>query len=199
MKQFHHRIDWAREQFPRSKNHMRPHKNLSDQDAQNLVSIFEVLRSLAEDFRMSVERNTVRIYTNDFDLVNKLVLRPELSKPRITCMSPVLDPDAVYLKRSDFQYRTQLRVHSLNNEIRKILLDTVKNSNGECQLCPSLLSYCQKISGFTNQRAHQRKYQNYYWNTRAFMDHSDPKWATLLSLIVPGIVVKTRPIKIKDK
>jgi len=158
------------------------------QDMENhLLQMYDFLESIDQDHKLVVELNHARIYTNDLSvltaadhlnfLTHKEFSQATISRPR----------DTVMLKNSQYQYRMYFRTQRINTDQRNTLRKFLLTRQDQIRLSPALAEFINNDWGSTCLWSHH------------FIDHNDPGFELMLSLVQSGVRRKTLAIIAADK
>ena len=172
------------------------------EDIDNLYAMCDFLLANKHAFKLYVESNTLRVYTNDVDLIESIEHRSEPKNIRVTQALAINERDVVLLKNPVHVYRTQLRSIDLTTEQRIAVKSMIDNSHGQIRSSPGLDVYLKyvKPQGRVNFPSIGHGWiRGRNLTATPFIDHNDRKWETMISLVVPGFVSKTVPIRQRTK
>lgn len=176
-------------------------KLITSEYAETLHNLCDFFLEHKQKFKMCVERNHLRVYTNDVEFIELIEQRKEPQKIYLTQALALNERDVVLLKNPRYVYRTQLRIKGLSNDQKVTIKSMIENSRDEIKPSPGLNQYLTYLP-VTKKSSYARIgtwKRGMYPPTNPFIDHSDLKWMTMISLMVPGIVVKTMPIRQRTK
>jgi hypothetical protein len=153
---------------------------LQESRLRQMFDLLSMQRSNNTEFKVAVSDHYCTIYTNDIGLLNVLdnsglMQRPSYNQAIQNCAS-----GTILLKNSEYKYRTYLRSKKLDSQEKFILSQYLVNVSDDIRLSPSL-----------DRWAHN----SYLWTqNNFFIDHNDPQWNLMLSIIASGIIGKTLAI-----
>ncbi len=152
----------------------------------NIYAVLNFFAAESEPFKLTLSGNWAYIYTNDVSLADRLVAACSAAKVRFAKQAEVSQPrDAVMLSHSDFAYRTYLR--SMWVDDQQILnLDSFFTAQNNTNVNP-----CKSLQRFLKSNL---AYKSHWVADHYFIDHNDPGYPLMMSLVVPRIVRKTLPI-----
>lgn len=152
----------------------------------NIYAALNFFAAETEPFKLTLSGNWAYIYTNDMSLADRLVAACPAAKVRFAKQAEVSQPrDAVMLSHSDFAYRTYLR--SMWVDDQQILnLDSFFTAQNSDNVSP-----CKSLQRFVKSNL---AYKSHWLADHYFIDHNDPGYPLMLSLILPRVVRKTLPI-----
>jgi hypothetical protein len=154
---------------------------------RNVQAVVDLLLSHKDQYRSVITCDWLNVYTNDIELVNRLIpLIPATgNRPGFHRCAITRDRDVVVLNRTQHQYRTYFNSVSLDRAEKERLLKFVNNRG----------DYFRITNGFRHRLESEFSWCNL---TRSnFLDHHDANDALMLSLVLPGIVRHTVPIQTK--
>lgn len=164
-----------------------PFEKLTDAMELALRTARDCLLAETDTFRTQVWHNTLNVYTNNPELVDRfnshglivrLVRQAVISRPA----------GVVQLRESSYAYRTYFRERKYTRDQKDLLLGFLHARKNTLHPCDSLMGW---LSRETMSYALNRSYSRSYY----FVDHDHVNEATMISLVMPGIVRKTMPIQ----
>lgn len=139
-----------------------------------------------EPFKLTLSGNWAYIYTNDASLIDRLTSACPAAKVRFVKQAEVSQPrDAVMLSHSRYAYRTYLRSMWVDDQ-QIINLDSFFTAQNTDNVSP-----CKSLQRFVKSNL---TYKSHWLADHYFIDHNDPGYPLMLSLILPRVVRKTLPI-----
>jgi len=160
---------------------------ITDDMENHLLQMYDFLESITQDHKLVVELNHARIYTNDMAaltaadhldfLTHKEFSQATISRPR----------DTVMLKNPQYQYRMYFRTQRISTDQRNTLRKFLAARQDQIRLSPALLEFINSDWGNTCLWSHH------------FIDHNDPGFELMLSLVQSGVRRKTLAIIAADK
>jgi len=177
-------------------------KPITQQMIDDLHNICDFFLHNKHKFKVCFESSTVRVYTNDVALVEAIEHRSEPQNIQVTQALALNERDVVLLKNPMHVYRTQLRSIKLTTDQKIAIRSMIDNSNGSIRPSPGLDVYLKYVKpqskvGFPAIGHGWIRGRNL--TATPFVDHSDRKWETMISLVVPGFISKTVPIRQRTK
>lgn len=152
----------------------------------NIYAALDFFASETEPFKLTLSGNWAYIYTNDSAFVNRLVAACPAARVRFVKQAEVSQPrDAVMLSHSDFAYRTYLRSMWVDDQ-QIVNLDNFFDAQSTANVSP-----CKSLQRFLKSNV---TYKSHWVANHYFIDHNDPGYPLMLSLVVPRLVRKTLPI-----
>lgn len=155
-------------------------KDITEKTAQDLHVLAEVLLTSQVDFKLVVSINQGYVYVNDTALIDQLDGMPELIYKTYTQAQIVRPKNTIQLKHARHQFRTYFTMCKLTAQQRHNLEDFLITQSAHARLSPALARWLDLPFNRT---------QDYF-----FVDHDAENWATMLSLVQPGLVRKTMHI-----
>ena len=152
-------------------------------DHQNQEDLHDLCDFLltATDHKLVIQRNRMWIYTNDKTWLERLARFPVGRFQHIAQVVLQGDANAVNLCSSDHQWRSFFRSKRVDPHTLESLRRFLDNQ-ADIRIGPGLRSALDL--------GHVRL-KDYY-----FIDHSDPSVLNMMSLIDPGLIRKTVPIRV---
>lgn len=149
----------------------------------NLHDFARFLSTIDDPYKIVISMSNMWIYTNHPDLFSRLDSLPYLQSKSFAQAMIDRPVDTILMLHPRHHYRCYFRSIKVTAQEKQRLTDFIKNYDGI------------RVSPALNQWLENSKYQRtmeYY-----FVDHSDPGWEVLLSLVKPGIIRKTMQIMAK--
>lgn len=158
----------------------RYHKEISDQVEQDLHTLANVLRNCSVDFKLVVSTDYGWIYTNSIGLLDQLSQLHMLTD-KIYSQAVIARPkNTLCLKKSIHNFRSYFKTTKLSADEKNTLINFLNNQKAHARISPALTEWC--LNKFYRT-------QDYF-----FVDHKEMSWLTMLSLVVPGLIRKTKQI-----
>lgn len=153
----------------------------------DLRAVRDCLLAETHAFKTQVWHNTLHVYTNHPGLADKL--RCDGLGLRLVRQAVISRPTGVVqLRESPYAYRTYFRERKYTRDQKDLLLGFMHARKHTLHPCDSLMRWLSREAlGYVLNRSYSRSYY--------FVDHDHPNEATMISLVVPGIVRKTLPIQ----
>lgn len=152
----------------------------------NIYAALNFFAAETEPFKLTLSGNWAYIYTNDSSMANRLTSACPAAKVRFAKQAEVSQPrDAVMLSQSSFAYRTYLRSMWLDDQ-QIVNLDNFFAAQTDNNIGP-----CKSFQRFLKSNT---AYKSHWLASHYFIDHNDPGYPLMLSLVVPRVVRKTLPI-----
>lgn len=163
--------------YPAANPHAIP---ITEITAQNLHQVANVLLATNQPYKLVVSVHSGMVYTNDIDLINQLDRLPALQHKSFARASVVRKKNTIVLKNSMFEFRGYFRTQNLSGQQKEHLHNFLENQQGSVRISPALQRWLDQPFNRT---------QDYY-----FVDYNTTAWASMLNLVVPGLLRKTMPI-----
>lgn len=152
----------------------------------NIYTTLNFFAAETEPFKLTLSGNWGYIYTNDVSLASRLTSACPAAKVRFVKQAEVSQPrDAVMLKHSRYAYRTYLKSMWVDDQ-QLINLDSFFTAQNSDNVSP-----CKSLQRFIKSNT---AYRGHWLADHYFIDHNDPGYPLMLSLILPRSVRKTLPI-----
>jgi hypothetical protein len=170
----------VRQRWPHN-NFVRGHDAITDLVRENLYNFAEFLTLTTEPYKMVINIDHCRIYSNSTNLLERVgrlpfVHSPEYSKSQITRAR-----NTIVLRNPQYQYRSYFKNVKLTSE-EKIQINNFLSLQN-IRVSPALQQWINSPFNRT---------QDYY-----FVDYHSELWLTMLSLVRPGLIRKTVQIVAK--
>lgn len=152
----------------------------------NVYAALNFFAAESEPFKLTLSGNWAYIYTNDVSLADRLTSACPMAKVRFVKQAEVSQPrDAVMLSHSNYAYRTYLRSMWVDDQ-QIVNLDNFFDAQNSTNVSP-----CKSLQRFLKSNL---TYKSHWVADHYFIDHNDPGYPLMMSLVVPRIVRKTLPI-----
>lgn len=185
------RREWGRKMVASVGNPKQPgswqwvNLDITQQDERNITNMLDFLLAERRDFRKSISNDWIYFYSNDITFINDVVSLPWLPRPETIQRSQIIQtgtPGTVRLRQAQHQYRSYFKGWmKLSEKQETALAQYLANLQG-ISPSPSLRDWIEDLG--------RKKYIGDYF----FIDHDDKGILTMLNLIVPGIIRRTKPI-----
>lgn len=153
---------------------------------KNIYTTLDFFINETEPFKLTLSGNWAYIYTNDDAFAQRLVAACSGIHLRHVKQAKITQPrDAVLLNESKFAYRTYLRPMWIDDQ-QITNLDNFFAAQTDNNVGP-----CKSFQRFLKSNAN---YKSHWLASHYFVDHNDPGYPLMLSLVVPRMVRKTLPI-----
>jgi len=174
-----HVISVRRSWVDRSPDYYSSNRAITDDMVQNLHAMCDVLNSTQHQYKLIVENNYIRVYTNNYQLFNEIT-RAVPALHYVNYTQAVIDRprNSIKLKESTYTHRTYLRSARMSDQQKRSISQFLKNQD-TIKLSPGLKNWTL----YSNWRSGT---ESYY-----FVDHNDTAWMTMLSLIYPSLIKNT--------
>jgi len=160
--------------------------NYSPEVITNILATLEFFKKEQAPFKLTLSGNWAYVYTNDVDLISRFETQCPYAQIRFAKQAEVSQPrDVVLLKESKYAYRTYFRSRWVEDH-ELAMLDNFFAAQQEVNIHP-----CGSFKRFLNSN---QRYRSHWLAEHYFVDHNDPGYPTMISLILPKIVRKTLPI-----
>lgn len=146
----------------------------------NLHVVATVLLDTSAIYKLVVSVNSGTVYTNDLDLLAQLDQVPCLQHKSYSEARVVRQKDTVRLRASPHRYRSYFRTQQLTPQQKEHLENFLQNQQQLIRIGPALQRWLDLPFNRT---------QDYF-----FVDYQKSSWASMLNLVVPGLIRKTMPI-----
>jgi hypothetical protein len=160
-----------------SRQHRR---EITEKTVADLHSLADQLLNTQAEFKLVVSTNQAHVYTNDLRLIDQLCVMPALSHKSYSQAKITHAKNTVRLKNPQHAWRSYLKMVKLSAEQKQQLVSFFHNQQAQVRLAPSLKAWINQPYTRT---------QDYF-----FVDYNLVSWATMLSLVYPGIIRKTQAI-----
>jgi hypothetical protein len=157
------------------------HSSITSEVRQQLHAMSDRIQSITVDYKMIVEHNSLRLYTNSVDLLKEIDQHPNLQQKKFRQAQINCPPNTIMLKNPQHQYRSFLREIRMTSD-EKEALRTFLSFRPDIRLGPGLAQWLQ--AGFSSYIS--RYTRNYF-----FIDYDHPNWSTMLALVCPSLIRKT--------
>ena len=155
-------------------------REITDKIVKNLHGLAELLLTSNIDYKLVVSVDQVWIYSNNLKLISAVDDLDFLTQKCYTRAIVIRPRDTVQLKNPRHQYRSYLRSIKLNKQQKDQLMSFLITQNDWIRISPALTGWL--TTPFVRT-------QDYF-----FVDYDSQSWATMLSLVHPGLIRKTQEI-----
>lgn len=153
---------------------------------KNICATLNFFAAEPEPLKLTLSGNWAYVYTNDVSLADRLVANCPGARVRFVKQAEVSQPrDAVMLSQSRYAYRTYLRSMWVDDQ-QIVNLDSFFTAQSSDNVSP-----CKSLQRFVKSNL---TYKSHWLADHYFIDHNDPGYPLMLSLILPRAVRKTLPI-----
>ena len=184
---------WERQRWKNGWNH-HSKNNFDDIFRSEITStvvdnIYQTRNLLAgADTKRMISMDRITVYTSDPALRDQMVNHGlTLGSVYVSHANVIYPPDTVVLKNPRYKYRTYLRSREVSDQNIEILKNWLLAQQEEISASPGIKSFI-----------HSRKSRWYSPNNWTadyfFFDHNDPKYVTMLRMVLPVAIRKTVPI-----
>ena len=154
---------------------------LSSEVRTNIYTVFDQLQTLSDDNKITIFANWIYLYTNDLADIDRLAVGPAQQRGSVTQAVISRPMGTVGQLNPQFKFRTYLKAYRPTTEQINALEQFVTNCGSELKISPGLRNWFAS--------------KNRLWlQDHFFIDHNDMKMATMIALINPKLIRKTKPI-----
>lgn len=157
------------------------HIEINDNIKKNVHTAFDQLKNITNPYKKTVYSNWVYFYTNDVDDINSLTNGPMKQVGSITQAVITHERGTVGHLDPKYKYRTYFTSHRPTPEQIETFHQFVTNCGDDVKISPGFKEWLN-----SNHR---------YWVLdHHYIDHNDTKILTMIALINPRLIRKTKPI-----
>lgn len=158
--------------------------NVTDVDENNIMSMLDFLLAAKADYRKHILGDWMYFYSNDAAFIDSIEALPFLEHRKMQRSRIELSgtPGTVVLQESPYQYRSYFRGYMKLSDRQIDALQRYLAQQEDIRMSPALATWVQ------GSRTH-------YIGDYFFIDHNDMGTITMLSLMVQGIIRRTKPIE----
>ena len=175
--------EWREKMRQRWPAYQRNHSPSAIDDATraNIHSMADFLTGITTPYKIIIEHKTMRIYTNDLNVVQAIEHIPFVQRRRYGKVIVNRPKDTIKLKNPQHKYRSYFR------EIRVTLEE--RDAIGRFLFSQPGIRIGQGLKEWLNgaPNAYITKYTREYF----FVDYDHAGWLTMLALVRPGLIRKT--------
>lgn len=154
---------------------------IQDSDVADVHTVFDYFQKITDPYKRVIYSNWVYVYTNDLSDVDYLCGSPLKFRGPITEAVITHEKGTVGHLEPKYKYRTYFTSHKPSNEQIESFHQFVKNCGDDVKLSPGFKEWL--------------KSKNRYWiMDHHYIDHNDTKILTMVALIDPRFIRKTKPI-----
>lgn len=155
----------------------RRFKDITEDTVKNLHDIADILLETQSDFKLVTSASFGWIYSNNYELMQRLNQESCLEYKGLSQAVINRPANTIKLKNPQHQHRGYFKTLKLTNTQKHALASFLKNQADTIRLSPSLDTWLTVPLNRT---------QDYF-----FIDYNENSWATMLSLVHPGLLRKT--------
>lgn len=158
---------------------------ITERDEANLLDLLDFLQSTTVDYRKHISGDWMYFYSNDPGFIDSIEALPFLEHRERTQRSRIElqgTPGTVRLQDALYRYRSYLRGYMKLTDQQTSSVQKYLNQITDIRLSPSLAKWCADA---------RKSYIGDYF----FIDHDDMGIITMLSIIVPNLIRRTKPIE----
>lgn len=155
-------------------------REITDQMVEDLHELADILLTSNIDYKLVVSVDQVWVYTNNLELLKTIDDLKFLIKKTYTRAIIIRPRDTVQLKNPQHQLRSFLRSVKLTKQQKDQLTAFLVGQSDWIRIGPALNGWL--LTPFLRT-------QDYF-----FVDYDSESWATMLSLVHPGLIRKTLSI-----
>ena len=159
---------------------------------ENLHTVCDQFLGLANDYKKIIYGNWIYFYTNKISDIISLAQGPMHLNPQISQAEITHDKNTIPLLNPQHQFRTYFRSRQVKEQQFKALREFLDSNREYVKSSSGLKSFFRKYQADSSRWTMWT--MDYY-----YVDHSDMKFVTALSLITPGLVSKTKQIVMVNK
>ncbi len=166
---------------------------VSDRVRDDLYTVCDQFLALTNPYKKILYGNSwIYFYTNELSDIISLAQGPMQLNPQISQAEITHDKNTIPLLNPRHQFRTYFRSRKLDERQFKVL-DEFLDSNQE------YIKTSEGMKLFFKRNRQQKSRWSLWTMDYYYVDHSDMKFVTALSLITPGLVSKTKQIVMVNK
>lgn len=160
--------------------------DITDQDEKNLLDMLDFLLATTVDYRKVISGDWMYFYSADAAFIDSIESLPFLEPRKIQRRRIELrgTPGTVVLQDARYRYRTYFRGYMRLTDQQESTLARYLRNLEDVRLSPSLRFWMKDDS------------PKIYIGDYFFIDHDDMSIVTMLSLMIPKIIRRTKPIEI---
>lgn len=159
----------------------RYHSIISDVTRDNIHSMADFITGISTPFKTIIENKTMRIYTNDLNIVQAVEHIPFVQRRRYSKVIIDRPRNTILLKNPQHKFRSYFKETRVTPEDKQAITHFLTNQPG-IRLGSGLQSWID--DGYT-------KYSTKYTRDYFFIDHESESWLTMLALVRPGLIRRT--------
>lgn len=159
----------------------RYHSEITDTTRANIHSMADFVTGIGTPYKIVVENKTMRIYTNDLNIVQAIEHIEFLTRRRYSQVHVDRPKDTILLKNPRYQLRSYFRETRITVEDKQAIAQFLSNQPG-IRIGAGLQSWID--DGYA-------RYSSKYTRDYFFVDHDNHAWLTMLALVRPGLIRRT--------
>lgn len=159
----------------------------------NLYETFNFLSSAPASVKITFSWHWCYVYSNNLAWLQRIdqecaganlvsIHQAVIDRPRNT----------VSLLEPKFAWRTYFRERTIDPDVKQRLKSWIQAQNGEVSASPAMNSWLTYHNDFSRWRS--KCLQRYY-----YVEHNDPRFDTMLAMVMPGMIRTTVPIQQRAK
>lgn len=172
--------DHLRKRWPADQMN-RYHSYIDDATRENIHSMADFITGISTPYKIIIENKTMRIYTNDLNIVQAIEHIPFVQRRRYGQVVVDRPKDTIKLKNPQHQYRSYFRETRVTTEERDAIGRFLLSQPG-IRIGQGLKEWLNGSPG-----AYVSKYTREYF----FVDYNHASWPTMLALVRPGLIRRT--------
>ena len=159
----------------------RYHSYISDATRANIHSMADFITGISTEYKIVVENKTMRIYSNDMNIIQAIEYIPFLQRRRYGQVVVDRPKDTILLKNPQHQLRSYFKETRITPEDKQAIAQFLSNQPG-IRVGAGLRSWLDE-----QRPIYSSKYTRDYF----FVDHDELSWLTMLALVRPGLIRRT--------
>lgn len=160
--------------------------DITEQDESNVLATLDFLLADKREYRKAISGDWVHFYSDDPTFIDDIENLPWLEKRQATRRSEIRlvgNPGTVRLRDVQHRYRTYFRGYMKLTDQQETALGRYLSGLPDIRPSPALQHWIRSPGRKT------------YIGDYFFIDHDDTGILTMLSIMVPGIIRRTKPIE----
>lgn len=159
----------------------RYHSIIDDVTRANIHAMADFVTGISTPYKIVVENKTMRIYTNDLNIVQAIEHIPFVQRRRYSEVLVDRPRDTILLKNPRYKLRSYFKETRISPEDKQAVAQFLANQPG-IRIGAGLQSWID--DGYT-------RYSSKYTRDYFFVDHDNHSWLTMLALVRPGLIRRT--------
>ena len=159
----------------------RYHSIISEVTRDNIHSMADFITGISTPYKIVVENKTMRIYTNDLNIIQAVEHIGFLQRRRYSRVVVDRPKDTILLKKSKHQLRSYFKETRISPEDKQAIAQFLAGQK-DIRVGAGLQSWLDE-----KRATYATKYTRDYF----FVDYNHLGWLTMLALVRPGLIRKT--------
>jgi hypothetical protein len=144
----------------------------------------DFIRAIKDSYKLIIESRTMRIYTNDLELLKEIDQLDYVTRKRYSQVSVNRPKNTVALKNPQHKFRSYFRETRITREERSAIQQFLAGQT-DCRIGQGLKDWLDE---------EYTRYSSKYTREYFFVDYDHASWLTMFNLVRPGLIRRTMDI-----